>query len=517
MARSLAPEIAQRDQRDRRDRRDERDQRDRRDQRDERDQRDQRDDDEGRGDLADIVRRALRPPLRDRRFWTVQVVVVVLAALHLLVDLHSAKETGAFPGGIPVDLLIIPVGYAALRYGLTGSAATAAWASLLWLPDLLLPFDQGHAPSDVVNLLLVDGVALFFGQRIEAERRAHVRVERATLGRLAAEAGYRQLFEANRAPILVVDAHDVVRAANPAAVALFGDGVIGMPAPELVDAGQLAGLQGRVVTLDDGHDYRVAVAELPEGGDAAAQVVFEDVTEERSETRRAARQRALMIAAEEEQRRRLARELHDEPLQLLLHLARRFETLGESTGVPAAVASSLEDARVRALEAATRLRNLARDLRPPALDQLGLVPALSSFLAEAEEDSGILVDLEVSGEMRRLHPDVELGAFRIVQEAVRNALRHANAREVHVGLAFASDVVRLHVMDDGVGFVVADADGSGQRRVFDGSAEHLGLVGMAERASLLGGQLDVHSVPGRGTDVRAWLPGEPGGSPTRAA
>ncbi|MDA8314960.1 MAG: ATP-binding protein [Actinomycetota bacterium] len=472
--------------------------------------------DAGPDKFADIARRALRPPLGDRRFWMVQVVVVFFAALHLLVDLHSSGQTGAFPGGIPVALLIIPVGYAAVRYGLTGSAATAAWASLLWLPDLLLPGDQGHAPSDLVNLLLVDGVALFFGQRIEVERRAHARVERATLGRLAAEARYHQLFEANLAPILVLDAREVVRAANPAATALFGDGAIGTPATELIDAGLLEELDGRVVTLGDGHDYRVAVAKLPEGGDDAAQLVFEDVTKERSETRRAARQRALMVAAEEEQRRRLARELHDEPLQLLLHLARRFETLGESTGVPAAVASSLEDARLRALEAATRLRNLARDLRPPALDQLGLVPALSSFLAEAEDDSGLLVDFEVSGEKRRLHPDVELGAFRIVQEAVRNALRHARAREVRVHLAFDPDLVRLDVADDGVGFVVEGEGRSGEHSGPGRSGEHLGLVGMAERASLLGGRLEVHSVLGRGTDVRAWLPNEPGGGPTSA-
>ena len=468
---------------------------------------------DGPDTLSEVVRRALRPPLRERRFWVVQIVVVLLAGLHLLVDLHTSGHTGtgAFPGGIPVDLLIVPVGYAAFRYGLTGSAATAAWASLLWLPDLLLPLDQGHAPSDVVSLLLVDGVALFFGQRIEAERGAHARVEQATLGRLAAEAGYRQLFEANRAPILVLDSEDVVRAANPAAAALFGAGAVGMPAHELVGEGPLPALHGRVVTLGDGRDYRVAVAGLPDGGDAAAQLVFEDVTRERSETRRAARQHALMVAAEEEQRRRLARELHDEPLQLLLHLARRFETLGESAGVPAAVASSLDDARVRALEAATRLRNLARDLRPPALDQLGLVPALSSFLAEAEEDSELPVELEVSGETRRLHPDVELGAFRVVQEAVRNALRHAAAREVRVGLAFDPGLVRLSVVDDGAGFAVGDVEGA------EGADEHLGLVGMAERASLLGGHLDVHSVPGHGTEVHAWLPDAPGGVRVGAA
>ena len=453
------------------------------------------------GTIAEVVRTALRPPVRDRRFWGVQAVVVALAGLHFFVDLHSSVGAEAFPDGIPVALLIVPVGYAALRYGLAGSAATAAWATVLWLPDLLLPLDQGHAPSDVVNLLLVDAVALFFGQRIEAERRAHARVERATLARLRAEAGYRQLFEANRAPILVLDAKGVVRAANPAATSVFGADAIGMPAGALVGGEEpIETLHRRVVSLRDGHDYRVELVELPEGGAAAAQLVFEDVTVERGETRRAARQRALMVAAEEEQRRRLARELHDEPLQLFLHLARKLASLGEHAGVPAVVAASLDDARARSLEAAARLRDLAKDLRPPALDQLGLVPALVGFLAETEDDSGVPVELEVSGEARRVRPDLELGAFRIVQEAVRNAVGHARAREVRVSVAFESELLRLRVVDDGEGFDVEDGGHS---------TNHFGLVGMSERAGLLGGSLQVRSAPGRGTDVTSSLPYDP--------
>lgn len=454
----------------------------------------------GVASVSDVVRRGLRPPLRDRRFWVIQAVVVLLAGLHLLIDLQTSAEGGSFPGGIPVALLIVPVGYAALRWGLTGSAFTAAWATVLWLPDLLLPFDQGHAPSDLVNLMLVNAVALFFGQRIEAERRAHARVEQATLGRLHAEAGFRQLFEANRAPILVVDAEGTVRAANPAATAAFGEEALGQRASALsgVDATADA-LHGQVVSAPDGHDYRVAFVTLPEGGDDAAQLVFEDVTEERSQSRRAANQRARMVAAEEEQRRRLARELHDEPLQLLLHLARKFENLCESPGVPPDVVASLGDARVRSLEAATRLRALARDLRPPSLDHLGLVAALSGFLAEVEDGSGLPVELTVSGATRRVPSDVELGAFRILQEAVRNAVGHARARHVQVEVAFGADRLHLLVTDDGVGFDVGTLQG-------EGPAGHLGLVGMAERASLLGGGFEVASEPGRGTVVQAWLP-----------
>jgi hypothetical protein len=122
----------------------------------------------------------VHPPVREARFWVIQAMVLLIAGVHLLVDLDVSAETGAFPAGLPVALLILPVGYAALRYGLTGSAATSIWATLAWLPDLLLPRDQGHVGGDLVNLALVLGVALFFGQHIEVERLAHARVQRAT-------------------------------------------------------------------------------------------------------------------------------------------------------------------------------------------------------------------------------------------------------------------------------------------------------------------------------------------------
>lgn len=113
------------------------------------------------------------------------------------------------------------------------------------------------------------------------------------------------------------------------------------------------------------------------------------------------------------------------------------------------------------------------------------------------EDTDLGTDLEVTGAEARLPPDVELGAFRIAQEAVRNTIRHAGAREVRVAVGFEPDGLVLVVADDGRGFTPESAELT---------SGHLGLLGMTERASLLGGHLEVHSAPGKGTRVRATLP-----------
>lgn len=443
-----------------------------------------------------MLARILRPPINEAPFWIVQASLIAIVGIHFLADVQPSLLGGSFPTGVPVALLVIPIGYSALRYGLIGSVATTVWMIILWLPDLLLPHDEGHVLDDIMNLTIIVMVAIIFGRRTDAEHRAQAR-------NLAVEAGYRRLFESNRSPILVLDHEDVVSDANPAAKELLGSSVIGRHGHSMfADGTDVDRLSGQVLTFANGHDYRLDMTTLPLGPYAQhLQLSFEDVTEERSEERRSREFARQMVRVDEDQRRRLARELHDEPLQLFLHLARHLEALGAVDGVPREVSSGLAEARHQALQAATQLRTLARDLRPPALDQLGLVAALSSLVAHIDDAGRVAAQLEVNGAVSRLVPDVELGAFRIVQESLNNALRHAKAHQLRTTVDFDGDHLHLMIIDDGEGFDLEDYAHSG------GPA--LGIMGMRERAHLLGGTLSVRSAVGAGTTIEATLPVDP--------
>jgi signal transduction histidine kinase len=126
------------------------------------------------------------------------------------------------------------------------------------------------------------------------------------------------------------------------------------------------------------------------------------------------------------------------------------------------------------------------------------VAALSSLVADIEDEIDPISKLRIVGPEIRLTSNTELGAFRIVQEAIRNTRRHAEAAHLQVVVTFAPDHVKLTVTDDGKGFNSEDLG--------DYAPEHLGLLGMSERARLLGGHLELHSSPGHGTEVEVAIP-----------
>ncbi|HEY76582.1 MAG TPA: hypothetical protein G4O00_10445 [Thermoflexia bacterium] len=208
---------------------------------------------------------------------------------------------------------------------------------------------------------------------------------------------------------------------------------------------------------------------------------------------------------QEEERARLARELHDGPVQALIALgqqaemARRLLERGESVEA----AALLEALRQQGMETVDELRRLISALRPAYLEDLGFLPALESLVREADQRSEARVRLIHEGIVRRCDPEVELAAYRIAQEALTNALQHAHAQNITIRVRCDEEGITLTVEDDGVGFTLPPRPDILTRQ------GHFGLVGMQERATRLGGRLLIDTAPGRGTRVVVHFPPHP--------
>jgi signal transduction histidine kinase len=210
---------------------------------------------------------------------------------------------------------------------------------------------------------------------------------------------------------------------------------------------------------------------------------------------------SAVTQAQEEERSRLAHELHDDTVQSLIALKQRAQMARRAVGSDPERAAARLDELERLIDGElAALRRLVGDLRPIYLEDLGFVPALEMLARQMEERHNLPVAVDVQGETVRLAPDLELAAFRIVQQALNNVATHAQARNVNVSVTFASDGLTLAVQDDGRGFSPPEQPADLARQ------GHFGLMGMRERAMLYGGHLNIASVPGQGTAVTAWLP-----------
>jgi len=208
-------------------------------------------------------------------------------------------------------------------------------------------------------------------------------------------------------------------------------------------------------------------------------------------------------AAKEDERQHIARELHDEMGPALTAVVINLQLLG--TGA----AATEEAGRRRIAETielvddiVERIRDLSLDLRPPLLDEMGLVPALTGYMETQSQRSGLDIDVRGDVDASRLSREVAITAFRVAQEAVTNVIRHAGATRAVVLLRERGDWLEVSIEDDGRGFDVQKAT------VEAPTGEALGLLGMQERVQILGGELEIVSAPGRSTRVSARLPRE---------
>jgi two-component system sensor histidine kinase UhpB len=198
------------------------------------------------------------------------------------------------------------------------------------------------------------------------------------------------------------------------------------------------------------------------------------------------------LAAQEAERLRIAQELHDEIGQTLTAVTIQAERAAD--GDPQLASQALRRVADEVRESLDEVRRIARELRPEALDDLGLVNALIALCSRVDAQDGPRVRRELQGKLPSLSPDVELVVYRIAQEGLTNALRHSDARSATVSLQADAETVTLCVTDDGKG-MPAQLPG-----------DTAGIAGMRERALLVGGRLSIQSRPEQGTEVRLTIP-----------
>ena len=349
--------------------------------------------------------------------------------------------------------------------------------------------------------------------------------ERAALEQLRqSEEGYRGLFENATGAIEVHDLNGRIVNANKAFEKLSGydrDELIGMEATKFlvpadvkkVEALLKAQYRGEAVdnlvefplTRRDGSQAIVELMPsliIRNGHPEGVQSIVRDVTEQRRMQENLRYYVSQVLKAQESERLRIARELHDDTAQALTGVSRRLDMLSSSgADIPTEVAQRLDELREQTDTILNGVRRFSQDLRPPVLDDLGLLPALKWLLVALEEQDGIGANTRILGDPRRLPRDSELALFRIAQEALSNVRKHSHASAVELTLDFRDYSIAMTVADNGNGFELPPATGD------LAASGKLGLIGMQERARLLGGAIDMESKAGEGTKVVVTVPG----------
>lgn len=207
-----------------------------------------------------------------------------------------------------------------------------------------------------------------------------------------------------------------------------------------------------------------------------------------------------IIKAQEEERKRVAREIHDGPAQAMANIVMRAEVCERMLLIkPDKVAEELQELKRLIRLSLQDLRKVIFDLRPMALDDLGVVPTLKRYLADFQEENKINTEFVFRGQEQRLTSSLEVAIFRTVQEALTNIVKHAAALRVIVKLEFAEEKVYLVINDNGKGFNLEQVMG-------DVNRESYGLISMKERVELLKGEISITSVLDQGTEIRAIIP-----------
>jgi PAS domain S-box-containing protein len=478
--------------------------------------------------LINQVMKIIRKP----GFWFIAIIIALITipyyaeSLQLPSFLSQLTENfGLARHAFERVLYLAPIVWAGFLFGWKGAFVTSLVALGCMLPRAIFITEY---PKDALletgAVFVVGNVLAISFASLRREREYRQQLETAQRELKTSEERYRQLFENANDAIWIHDLEGNFVTANRATERLSGyttaelgqlnvKNFLSEESLELAHEIRRKLLNNEAVEQPyeqrifrrDGSEAYVQLATslvLDKGKPVAFQHMARDITEQKrmNENMRFYLQQATR--AQEEERKRISHELHDDTIQSLVVLSRQLDSLATSSpGLPDEARARLEELWKQTDNILQGVRRLSQDLRPAALDRLGLLPAVQWLADEVTKYSGITTKVNIIGKEHSLPEEVVIALFRITQEAIRNVWRHSGATSTEITFEFSDKKTRITVADNGKGFKLAGQVGD--------LAKHgkLGLAGMQERVQLVGGNLEVHSEPGKGTTIIVEAPG----------
>ncbi|MBM4446881.1 MAG: PAS domain S-box protein [Chloroflexi bacterium] len=450
----------------------------------------------------------------------------LLAGIPIVGEVSITSSLGLSRHVIERFIYIVLVIYAGWSLGIMFGIATLLASAIAMLPwALFISTNPIDAITESIAALIISGLSISLIQMHRGWYRQKQRLRGIKVALRTSQQNYEELFTNASDAIWVHDLNGKIIMANKACETVSGyspDDAIGKNVSEFMSPDALSIARGIKIKLmkgqaiDQRYDQRLikkddseAIVELftrlirdDDGKPIAFQNIARDVTEERRLRDNLRFQIHKTLMAQEEERKRIARELHDDIAQSILLLSRQLDILisgGAQNRLPKASVGELEYIQNIANETYKGLQRYARDLRPSILDQMGLVAALNWLAEELSKELGTKTTVKAD-KLPLLASETELAMFRIAQEALNNVRKHAQASEVNITVKTDSNNIKMAITDNGKGFSTPRLTGDLARE------GKLGVLGMEERARLIGGELHIKSGPGKGTTVIAKAP-----------
>jgi PAS domain S-box-containing protein len=463
--------------------------------------------------------------IRNPGFWVLIALTILISIPHYFPSITHPALINRFLDGFSIGrdtfervLFLAPIVWAGFILGWRGSFYLSLLAVIIMLPRAI--FDSpsvGDAIFEIAVVFAVGNVLSLGFASLRREREYRRRLETARRDLIVSEERYRKLFENALDGIWVHDLEGNFTSFNKAS-----EKIIGYTTVEIKKMNAREFLSSE--SLDLAHDVRKKLlnnepVEQPyeqrvlrkDGSQAIIQLstslimdkgkpvgfqnIARDITGQKRMNENLRDYVLQATRAQEEERKRISHELHDDTIQALIALSRQLDALATTKDIPEDVREKLEKLWSQADNIVHGVRRLSQDLRPAAIDRLGLLPAIRWLAEESERYSGIKTRVNVIGREYKLPEESAIALFRITQEALRNVWKHSGATRAGIIVEFHDRKTRITICDNGKGFKLAGQVGDLAK------LGKLGLAGMQERVQLIGGSLSLESVPGRGTTI----------------